>query len=773
MMNTMSYRKRMVALILTIMSTTFLLAQGYAISGYVVDNATQDPLSGVTVKLNDVDSVMLTGVVTGVNGKFKIGGIKKGNYTIVVSCVGYESSAFSIANLSGNYDLGKIQLSESSTELGEAVVTANNNRYDIDRQIIIVTDALRKKSQDAFDLLYHSSLPDIRYNIADKTLSSLKNGTLQLRIDNVVHDVSDLPTIMPQDVTSIEYIDQPGIRYGDGVVAVINIKTNHKNIGYQVGVNTSNGVTKIQGRDNFVVRRVTNHDIIRLTGGINYTKTSSEYADSWTDMYFPDGLKSIVRTGTPQANKNQYMNAKLEYTRFIGSNLTINAFVSYNFINTPKNMLAYSTVENGASLYSEKTVTNGKSHNIAADFYLDWKMKADQDLLFNLTATYISSRYSRDYDSGISQPLAYNTEGSKKSMIAELIYEKRFNGQTFSAGARGFIANTDNSYSGSTGNISPFMKNRDIYAFTELKGNLSKLGYSLGAGLSSENFKEYGIDKTYVFFRPSVTLSYPFTTNLKLTYSLRINPMKPTLSDMTEISQPINSYEVVEGNPNIKPYQAYMNTLTLGYYTNATSISLSGYFQYNDSPIMGNPIYYSNSDNAFLRTMSNQKSFMHGQIRLYASQSLFNDKLNLWGMGVVNRYINNGNDLTTTMTAFMYGAGASYSEDVWGVTADFTSNIKMNFANVIIYTAPEIQLYAYYKYRSCTFGLGVLNPFIGNNPTSKRTMNYTQYQSHVESYNGNRSNRIFVTFEWNFQIGKKKSYNKKLSNEDYDAGIVK
>lgn len=769
-------KKAVVLIVLLSLSVVSLFAQGYKVRGRVLDEKNHKPLSHVSVALIGSDSTTVLSKVVDRNGAFEFKSIAAGDYTISASYLGFQTLTVSIKNLHSDYNIGDLYLAETAVELEDVYVSAELNRYELDRQIVVVTESLRERSSDAFDLLYHSALPELQYNIAEKSVSTLKTGALQLRIDGVIHPMKDLATILPSSVASIEYIDQPGIRYGDGVATVINIKTRREEAGVQVGVNTNNAVNRQYGNNSVFLRRITTKDILGLTGGAFHQKGKSAYTNAYKELHFPTAIAELEQRGVPQDNKYRNYFTKLEYNRNIGDNLVLNAFADYSFIRSPDNLIEFATLENKANQHSEKTLIDDKSHNLTLDLYLEWKIKKGESLLFNATGTYISSDYERSYIYDELPLSEYGVDGKRKSLIAELIYERgiKEGKHRFSAGARGFFANTDNSYRGSTGNIDPFMRSRDIYAFAEIKGAFSKLSYSLGAGLSAETFREYDIKKTYTFFRPSLNLTYSFTPKLRLGYRLWINPLKPTLSDMTQIRQPINNYEIMIGNPYLKPYQSYANNLSLSYYSNRTVLSLTGYLQYSKDVIFPNPVEFSESEgNVFVHTMENQKSFIHGQIRAYASHKMLNDRLTITANGAMNRYINRGNDLTTTYTAYLFGSSIAYNEKSWGVTASYRSPLKMGMAHVISKGSHQLQLYGYYKYSNFTFGVGALNPFLKNKMTSSRKQNYEHYKTISKNYNKLQFSRVYLTLSWNFQSGKSRSYRKQIENVDRDTGIVK
>lgn len=92
------------------------------LSGYVTDARTGEPLTGATVALADTQ----LGAFTDLEGYYTISRIPPGNYTVVVTYVGYErEERINITIRSaGNRDIN-FELREASTELDEVVVTVS------------------------------------------------------------------------------------------------------------------------------------------------------------------------------------------------------------------------------------------------------------------------------------------------------------------------------------------------------------------------------------------------------------------------------------------------------------------------------------------------------------------------------------------------------------------------------------------------------------------------------------------------------------------------
>ncbi|MBR2497525.1 MAG: carboxypeptidase-like regulatory domain-containing protein, partial [Parabacteroides sp.] len=73
------------------LATSTFAQQGVEITGAVIEKRTNEPIEQATVRLlGEKDSSMIGGVATSRNGRFTLKNIKKGNYLLHISFVGYE-----------------------------------------------------------------------------------------------------------------------------------------------------------------------------------------------------------------------------------------------------------------------------------------------------------------------------------------------------------------------------------------------------------------------------------------------------------------------------------------------------------------------------------------------------------------------------------------------------------------------------------------------------------------------------------------------------------
>ncbi|MGA8406046.1 MAG: carboxypeptidase regulatory-like domain-containing protein [Candidatus Acidiferrales bacterium] len=74
---------------------------GHTVSGFVRDDASNDPIQGVSLEIFASGSRAKPGTISGTDGEFLFGGLASGDYSLVATMPGYETGTVSVAILRG------------------------------------------------------------------------------------------------------------------------------------------------------------------------------------------------------------------------------------------------------------------------------------------------------------------------------------------------------------------------------------------------------------------------------------------------------------------------------------------------------------------------------------------------------------------------------------------------------------------------------------------------------------------------------------------------
>lgn len=110
------------------------------------------------------------------------------------------------------------------------------------------------------------------------------------------------------------------------------------------------------------------------------------------------------------------------------------------------------------------------------------------------------------------------------------------------------------------------MNTAETFAYTEWMSKLGKLTYTLGLRMRIYNYQHDKKLSKSSFVR-KLSLAYQPCSNVTLKYQGYVSAYAPSLSDMSNVSQDIDVYQLRKGNPNLKSVTFISNELSLNWGT--------------------------------------------------------------------------------------------------------------------------------------------------------------------------------------------------------------
>ena len=139
--------------------------------------------------------------------------------------------------------------------LQEVTVKGSKVVQRVDGQTIYPTRQQLESSTNGYSLLSKLTLPHLRIDPVMHTITALSNlGSVQVRINDIVASKEDLLALDMKAVQHIDYIDNPGVRYGEGVAYVVNIIVKKPVSGYDIGADLTNTLTAVNGDETVLMR---------------------------------------------------------------------------------------------------------------------------------------------------------------------------------------------------------------------------------------------------------------------------------------------------------------------------------------------------------------------------------------------------------------------------------------------------------------------------------------------------------------------------------------
>lgn len=751
--------------------------------GRLIDNHNL-PVEFANIQLlNPKDSSFLCGGVSNANGDFVIPCQQK-QALMKVSFVGYKT----ICKLVPIARIGNVRMQANSYLLKGVTVEAARVVEKVDRQIIFPTKEQVKTASNGYDLLDNLSLPTIIVNRAERKVQSLKGGDVQIRINDVKASMQDVLALQPDEVTKVEFINVPGLKYGDSNLdAVINYQVRRRYAGYVSGVSTMQGTKAgFNNSDGYFKYNVKKSEF-SINYSFSYRSVEERSYESLGTYHLPTG-ETLHRNYLGYDSPFLYTtnNVQLGYNLSEPDKYTLNVRLNFYNHNSP--------VRGMNQLYQESGKANQYLQNNrkmleqipSLDIYYSLNMPHDQNLALNLVGTYIGTDYQyrmREYtfnkspdESVKNAPLtdySYDATGRKRSLIGEGTYSKNWKQMALSVGGQYNISHTDNIYVGSS-NADTELKYSNLYLFTQLQGQQKWFSYQVGVGATRSSIHQGENGYSKWLFRPQVTLQAKASDHLSFKWSSKITSDIPSLSDLSELRQYSNSFEARDGNSGLKPFTGYNNTLSASWNIPLMSVYLEGNWTYYDKPIATSILPEKREDGSYLFVSKpeNQKSHDYKHLLLTPEVHLIKDHLDLNLMCEYQNVKTKSLDYSHEFNYFSYGAEIRYMTGNWNIGYGAYKVEKSFWGEKTNGGEPTSNLAVTYSYKNWQFGVLGLFVFYPHGCVYKDELfnKYVQQKNKVRL--ADQGNMLVFAASFNFSHGRRyHTGSRKLNNSDRDNGI--
>lgn len=766
-------------LLLALLSVLSTQAQNLTVKGRVAD-ASQEAIMAANVSLWTTDSTLVTGVTTDAQGKFALHRIKQGDYRLSVSFIGYRSEIL-LLNLNKSLELGEILLQEDAVSLGEVTVSASNVLQRVDRQIILPTEGQLKRSFGAYDLLDNLGISRLQVDKFTNSMSISGGGNVQTRINGIKVTDKELAAVRAKDVLRVEFIEDPGKQYGDEELgAVVNIILRRRETGGVVNFQFSDSPHTLWG-ENFLTAKF---NYKNSEWGIDYFNKNGRYhsrLESHETFFMGDRTIDRIKEGVEDESTSLSLinNLNLTYNLTKADKYVFNAIFRNSINNAPyQNELNKMWAVGSTDFIYSDVRNHSTSYSPALDLYFQHALPHQQSIQMNVTGTLIRSRNNRKYKEykDRQEPLAdilTLVDGNKRSVIGEAIYEKSLKDVKLSGGARHYQMRTENEYKGSNPTTSE-MNQAQTSAFLEVQGKVRDFSYAGSVGMTRAWFKEGDEEHTYYTFTPTVRLSYDLKKRGFLRYRFNISPAIPSLGSLTDVEQAIDTLQIVRGNPLLKTYRQFTNSLAYSYSKKKFNANLSVRHQYYDNPIMESVFVEGGK---LILMDENQKSYQSLNAELMIGTNganLFGLKefLTLYASVGCTRTWSEGLEYNHTYNDFYYNLMVQLQYRNFSIGGQFRKVQNYLYGETIKKSENQTVLMAMYTKQNFQAGFGVMFPFTNNYKVGKeRISEVAPFRS--ETFVRETGQMLVLRVGYTFEFGRKhKAGNKRLDNSDTDNGII-
>lgn len=655
---------------------------------------------------------------------------------------------------------------EKNVTLNEVTVKGTRTVQKVDGQWIYPSKQQIETSPNGYSLLAKMTLPHIRVDEAMNSITALTNlGTVQVRINDIIASREDLLALDMQGIDHIEFIDNLGVRYGEGIAYIINFKVKKTISGYVIGSQLTNSLTTVNGSESLYGKINYGRSEFTLNYELDYHNFKGETYDETSAYQLESGNVVIMdRHSLRKQSKDLSHNAQLTYSLSDSSYVLQAKLIGSTNIRPQQ---SDATMVLNSIPHDEHSSSRSSSPSL--DVYYHQDFRRHQSLTANVVGTYIKT--TGDVTNNEGSDYSYNTNGQTYSFWSEAIYENRLRPFTISSGMQFTQRYSHNVYQGDAEAVND-MHTSDLYFFSQLKGHLRKLSYMGGLGISRRYYRQADTQQNFWLFRPKLTISYHLANHLKLKYDFEISQHTSQIALVSDVHIKQNSMETILGNPDIHPNRMTSHHLQFSYATPRFTSELQGYYRINSHC---NLEKYIRQDGHFYKTQTNadnECSFFY--VESYNQWDIIPEKLTATIYGGIYRFFNYGDDYTHTYTSFNGGSSLQAYLSKWTLGAYADNGWNFMEGEHRGHQAPAWYFTASYR-MSETFSISVYaqHPF-SQHPLTNKTEILSRYvQKDISQHHRDYGNMLTLKLSWRLDRGRKyRDIQRTINHQDKETGIL-
>ena len=657
-----------------------------------------------------------------------------------------------------------------SVVMKEVTVEAARVTKKVDGLLIIPSAAQREASTDGYSLLAKLSLPRLRVDEVMRTVTPLMNdGSVQIRLNGTLASKEDLLSLDPKLVKNIDFIDNPGVRYGEGIGYVIDIQTRRNTTGYVLGADLSNAVTTLNGGNTLYAKYNHKNSELALTFTSLYKDQHGFRSSEVADYTLNNGSHYLVSRNQTDGRSRRFGNQfEIKYSLADSATYVFQADLSVGGGNTPGNYADF-VYRDGTIEKSFRTINVSSDFSPTLDLYFFHQLGKHQSVTANVVGSSIYTD-KRGYN-GEGRTYAYDVDGRTWSLESEAIYENKLKPFTLSAGLEHSMSFTNNEY---TGDVSALNKVRrgELYFFSQVKGRWKHFGYSAGVGVANKTYSQGDHSFDYWTFRPKLTLSYEVLTGLSARYTFETYRRVSSYAMVSDARIRENSREWKVGNPNLQPSRVIKNIFDISY--NGSRVSCGANIEYRRDLGSNMSVYERTPTDEFLYSQQNVGNIMMIANQNYVRYDVVPERLSVTLFGGVFRFFNVSSLYRHYLTSYNYGGNVEAYLGRWTLTGYADNGWKYVEGEHEGRNGPAVYFGVSYRWSRCSLSLFMQHPF-QQHPVIQRgkVLNENLYKTY--SYRSrDLGNMITLKFSWKLSRGKSyKEIEKKVQNEGYkQTGIM-
>lgn len=662
--------------------------------------------------------------------------------------------------------------STSIKELGEVIVKVPKVIRKADMEVYHPSKSAVENSKNGMQLLNNLMIPSLTVNDALGSIQAA-GQSVQIRINGRESTIDQVRALLPETVKRVEWIDNPGLRYG-GANYVLNFIVANPTLGGSLQIMAKPALNQAWGFYMADAKFNSGKSQWEVGGNFKLTnkiKTHREYTETFT---YPDGT-SLTRNETSRGGNLD--------------NTTANAWASYNYIKPDTTVVMvelslYQNINNRTAYHGLMSLSNGESNILLDDvqgdngstpslsLYWEQNFKNRQTLVLDFNSSFYFGKTFSDYierqeTGGMSQtPISdihTKIQDRNQAYAIEADYIKNWNKARFTAGAT-YTANRNRSEYRNLGGEIFHQRQDKLYLFAEYFHRFGKWSATAGMGVQYTDFlfKESNRGNHSWSPRPRATITYSLNQNHNFRLSFTSWQSTPTLAETNTVPQQLDGFQWRIGNQNIKTANSYMLTFRYGF--NLPRVSGSFGIRAFTSPNAITPLLIWDQEH-LITTYENSRGLQNLSLFLAPQIDIIPDWLTVSGYLQYRMermrgtgYTHNNNewsgDVSIQLIHWGFVLSGQYVQsqhDLWGEKISWGENISV------------IDLS--YNWKDWQFGCGVIMPFGKYDQGSQSISKWNRNEQHMRL----DMRMPYIQISYNMQWGRQKRKAEKLVDINAEA----
>lgn len=662
---------------------------------------------------------------------------------------------------------------DSQISLGEITVKASRVLHKSDMDVYVPSKSAVKVSQNGLALLRNLMIPSL--NVSEIT-NTVRTGAedVQIRINGRPADANQLMTLAPSSIKRIEWIDNPGLQYGDAP-AVVNV----------IVVNpTAGGSLMAQGMQAFDEPWGNGYLNLKLNQGgsqweiglfgryTNKVGTFREYYETFTR---PDGT-SVTRTETPLRGyvSNSNINPEVCYSYLKPNKTTVWVDFSLNR-EWPTERLSEGRMDlsDGSESLTlrEFTSTSGTRPGIHA--YVEQQFPRRQTIALDARGSVLNGHSSHTYT---ELPL---TSGDPLTDFGTLIDERTYNlrleGNYIKKWSNGKLTSgvqykgTRNRSVRENGRKSRQQQSQ-TYIFSEYQRNVGAVNLTggLGAQYTDITMADGNTHDSSWSLRPRLSASYRLDRTSQFRANFSTWQSSPSLSQTDPEPQQIDGFQYRIGNPDLHTFSTYRVEVQYNLSLGRVNAKLNGRWTRQPGAIAD---WMEWDGDRLISSFENSHGFTEWQVSLSPQIEIIPEAVILAGTLRYNRGTSTGTGYRHTICDWSGNVQLSGTYRNFSLIATYTRNPAKLSGETVTVGENTSDLTVGYRLKGLQMAVGIFMPF---NRYSMSTKSLNRYNKNQNILRSNHFDKMpFVRVAYNFSWGQQRKAARRLIESTDDTEQVK